>query len=149
MTGECREYDGTRNADGYGILPKAVYGSRLAHRAVLAEKLGRPVIGVARHTCDNPPCIEPEHLIEGTQADNMADAAERGRARGGRYDQTTCSKGHALTKKNTRLKPNAACRLGVERVCITCSQESNRALAARRKQARHDRGLLRQRKELP
>lgn len=141
----CREYDGTLNAGGYGVLPKPVHGSRLAHRAALAERLGRPVRGVARHTCDNPPCVEAGHLIEGTQAQNMADAVARGRMRGGRYDQTACSKGHALTKENTRLKPNRNCRLGVERVCITCGKEWSRALSARRKQARHDRGLLRKR----
>lgn len=34
---------------------------------------------VARHTCDRMPCCNPEHLLWGTQADNMADAIERGR----------------------------------------------------------------------
>ena len=34
---------------------------------------------VVRHTCDNARCIEPTHLISGTQADNVADMDERGR----------------------------------------------------------------------
>jgi hypothetical protein len=33
---------------------------------------------VCRHTCDNPPCCNPGHLLDGTQADNLADARERG-----------------------------------------------------------------------
>lgn len=34
---------------------------------------------VVRHTCDNPPCIEPRHLILGTQAENVADMFARNR----------------------------------------------------------------------
>ena len=34
---------------------------------------------VIRHTCDNPPCINPEHLLAGTHADNTDDMMQRGR----------------------------------------------------------------------
>ena len=55
-----------------------VDGVRL-HRKALAEKLGRELVDgeVARHTCDNKRCINPEHLIVGSQGDNVRDAFER------------------------------------------------------------------------
>jgi len=34
---------------------------------------------VVMHTCDNPRCIEPDHLRLGTQADNMQDKHSKGR----------------------------------------------------------------------
>lgn len=54
-------------------------------RFVLEEALGRPLAEgmVTRHTCDNPPCCNPAHLIEGTQAQNLADMVARGRSRTG------------------------------------------------------------------
>lgn len=31
------------------------------------------------HTCDNPPCVRPDHLFLGTKQDNALDAADKGR----------------------------------------------------------------------
>ena len=35
---------------------------------------------VVRHTCDNPKCCNPAHLVLGTQKENLHDAITRGRA---------------------------------------------------------------------
>lgn len=135
MAGEtpCVEYEGTRNKGGYGVLPKPVHGSRLAHRAALAAKLGRSVRGVARHTCDNPPCVNPMHLREGTQRENVADAVDRDRiARGPR--KSLCARGHDVARVG-RAEHNGQ--------CLACRKEDAAAQAERHRLARHARGLQR------
>lgn len=75
--GECIEFLGKRDKDGYGTLQfegKKVRAHRLAF-----FKLHRWWPPVVRHTCDNPPCWNQTHLLGGTQADNMHDMVERGR----------------------------------------------------------------------
>lgn len=55
--------------------------TELAHRAAYEDKHGPIPTGlVVRHKCDNPPCINPDHLELGTQKQNVADCYERGRA---------------------------------------------------------------------
>ena len=54
---------------------------------------------VVRHTCDNPRCIEPTHLLLGTSADNNRDRAERGRnadRNGEAHPQSILSKAQVL-----------------------------------------------------
>jgi hypothetical protein len=51
-----------------------------AHRLSFCMHYGDlPARAVVRHRCDNEGCVNPKHLILGTQLDNMADRAERGR----------------------------------------------------------------------
>lgn len=55
------------------------------HRLVLEVKMGRQFAAgeVSRHECDNPLCVNPDHLMPGTRADNVADMMARGRHGGG------------------------------------------------------------------
>lgn len=83
---DCIDHGLRRYAAGYAYVYRDGKRQRL-HRLVLADKLGIDISKlaglVARHTCDNAWCINPEHLILGTQADNIADAVQRKRnARG-------------------------------------------------------------------
>jgi hypothetical protein len=54
---------------------------------------------VCRHTCDNPPCYNPTHLLDGTVADNNRDKVLRGRARGGGHT------GNRFAGRNTGMPP--------------------------------------------
>ena len=54
-----------------------VYVHRVAWEAHNAEPI--PDGMVVMHTCDNPGCFNPEHLVLGTQQDNIDDAMAKGR----------------------------------------------------------------------
>ena len=78
-SGVCWIWTACRNRAGYGRI--GVHRrSELAHRVAYELSKGPIQNGlIVRHKCDNPPCVNPEHLIVGTHADNVRDMDERGR----------------------------------------------------------------------
>lgn len=74
----CWEWRGARSA-GYGIMK---FRDRLDRAPRIAWIISRGEIPVGMHilhSCDNPGCVNPDHLRVGTAAENMTDAGERGR----------------------------------------------------------------------
>ena len=83
--GACWEWQGHRNRAGYGSLgtynPRTdtvLKRSGLVHRRVF-ELLHGYLPPVVMHSCDNPCCINPAHLVGGTKSDNTQDAVRKGR----------------------------------------------------------------------
>lgn len=82
VTTNCVDHGQKDGKRGYGRVYRdgASHG---AHRVALADHLGVTIADlkgqVVRHTCDNPRCINPDHLRLGTQADNMMDMSLRRR----------------------------------------------------------------------
>jgi hypothetical protein len=80
----CWEFKGHRNKDGYGQIVAWVDGKKVvvgAHRLAASLWKGFDLTSPLRqlHSCDNPPCFNPDHLFTGTQRDNMQDCAMKGR----------------------------------------------------------------------
>lgn len=76
---ECWEWSGSRTPHGYGRL--SVNGNlEYAHRLSWTFVNGSiPEETHILHKCDNPPCVNPNHLYAGTHQDNMKDRNVRGR----------------------------------------------------------------------
>ena len=76
VDGECRVWTRALNTDGYPAMFNNVKVHRLVYQLVNDEDITGLVV---RHTCDNPKCINPDHLLKGTPTDNMRDRDERDR----------------------------------------------------------------------
>jgi hypothetical protein len=76
LTGDgCWTWIGGRGKCGYGLILKdnhRLYAHRVSwelHYGPIPERM------LICHRCDNPACVRPDHLFQGTQADNMHDCS--------------------------------------------------------------------------
>jgi len=81
-TNDCWNWSGKKN-NGYGVLSKGSKsdGYFLAHRFSWSMHNQEEILSgmVVMHKCDNPSCVNPEHLILGTSKDNTQDMIAKGR----------------------------------------------------------------------
>ena len=80
-TDTCWEWTGSRNRKGYGGYWDGTKVRR-AHRVAWQKTRGPIPDGMlVCHHCDNPPCVNPDHLYVGTNSDNALDRERRRRRR--------------------------------------------------------------------
>lgn len=136
----CWEWRGKKNDSGYGLInaPRLALESPRVHRLMWAMHNGPiPEGAVVRHRCDNPPCVNPDHLEIGTHDQNMQDMVDRKRSRAyatGRYDGLCVNGRHDVTipgslKRASRgSKPDAT-------ICVECDRERKRKWEAKQRAA--------------
>lgn len=109
-----------------GYSSRAKYGrfwdgkrNRPAHQVAweIANERPFPQGMMGCHSCDNPPCVNPNHIWPGTAADNSRDCLAKGRHSS--KPRSHCQRGHPLTGNNR--KPTT----GGYR-CATCARVATR-----------------------
>lgn len=121
----CHIYQGSKDKDGY---PQYVLGNKenakcyRLHRLILARKSDKAYeeLNLACHTCDNPSCINPDHIFEGTYKDNNRDSASKGRTYGQQFLE--CPQGHPYNEENIYRRPDNPNK----RDCKICRKERTR-----------------------
>lgn len=83
-TGDCWIWTASKNYGGYGYFgisiggkPKVYKAHRIAY--ILGNKKLVPKGTLVCHTCDNPSCVNPDHLFIGTDRDNTNDKMKKNR----------------------------------------------------------------------
>lgn len=92
-----------------------------------------------RHTCDDDRCVQPTHLVPGTDTDNARDRRDRGRGNVGWKNGRCGPRGHDITQpQNVYLVKQYKTDVRGRR-CAECVRERARRAAPQRAERRRER----------
>ena len=106
----CWEWTGKKQSSGHGQVILHRGAKQLgAHRVSWEIHNGSIPKGMyVCHKCDNPSCMNPDHLFIGTNLDNIKDMWAKGRGKPPpdvKSSRTECPKGHPFDEQNTYHYP--------------------------------------------
>ncbi len=118
----CWLWQGWTDRDGYGqISIGGKQGKRIRATAAawLLSKGTLPTNNLL-HTCDTPSCVRTDHLVDDTQAANMADMVSKGRSlKGEAHVQAVLTEALVLEiRASTRSNADWASELGLHMTTI-------------------------------
>jgi hypothetical protein len=113
----CIEWLGIKKK-GYGYL-KGIRAHRYAWQFYCGDI---PEKMCVCHKCDNPSCVNPDHLFLGTHDENMADKVKKFRSPNTK--RRRCKNGHPFIGKNIMTINRSDGR--VERICKPCRYKYKR-----------------------
>lgn len=112
---DCWEWVGSKLKSGYGKMRDTDQKTRPATHISWFLKTGEYPTLFMCHKCDNPSCVNPGHLFEGTHTDNMRDAVKKKRTVSGDKSHFAILKADQVVKiKQSLEKGCTLTSLGLE-----------------------------------
>jgi hypothetical protein len=130
---DCWEWTGAKKRTGYGSFWVSSKKWMQAHKFSYILS-GRTIKNgdFVMHTCDNPSCVNPFHLISGSPADNARDMVKKGRCNSGKWlrinpencnlsklNRDTVIEIRRLADNREMLQKEIAKKFGITRQCVT------------------------------